>query len=215
MTTLKALWITRSGSLKNALSFASLILVAAVLAGCATNQPPATFEEPPKAPDAITLSEGDSVRITFPGTSNPDITQRIRRDGKIALPIGDVTAAGLTGAQLEKEVIRAYAPTLEAARNIKVIIEASSYPIWITGAVLHPGRVIADRPLTLLQAIMEAGGPDYTRANLKGVVVNRQTEGRMERFTINVQRILDGKANDDFVVKPNDIIRVPEKFAWF
>jgi protein involved in polysaccharide export with SLBB domain len=87
--------------------------------------------------------------------------------------------------------------------------------VFVTGAVIKPGKVSADRPITALEAIMESGGPDYTKANLKDVTVIRQENGRSKNYRLNLRDVLDGKRTETFYLKPSDIIYVREKFNWF
>jgi len=107
-----------------------------------------------------------------------------------------------------------YAPQL-TSKEVIVEVLNSSFPVYITGAVLRPGRISSDHPITALEAIMEAGGFDYTKANLKDVVVIRQEGNQTRNYTLNLKLIMDGKSSDPFYLKPADIIYVPEKFSWF
>jgi len=47
------------------------------------------------------------------------------------------------------------------------------------------GKIMSDRPITALEAIMEAGGFDYTKANLKAVTVIRTENGQTEHHKLN------------------------------
>ena len=166
-------------------------------------------------PASYILREGDTLRISFPGSPNLNTIQQIRTDGKINLPlVGEVQAAGLTPANLQKNLMDLYAPQL-ASKEVTVEIQSSSFPVYVTGAVLRPGKVVSDRPLTALEAIMEAGGPDYTKANLKNVSVIRQEGNQTKNYLLNLKRVMDGKVSQPFYMKPSDIIFVPEKFSWF
>jgi hypothetical protein len=69
--------------------------------------------------------------------------------------------------------------------------------------------------LTALEAIMEASGFDYTKANLKAVRIIRHENGRTEHHTVNLKRVLEGEETEQFILKPSDIIYVPERFNWF
>lgn len=206
-----------------------LVLIAAgLLAGCQTQPPadvaPANVSDGPatnavaavaKAPDLITLREGDVVKIAFPGSPTLDTTQQIRRDGKITLPlVGEVEAAGLTPDALQKNLVDLYAPQL-ASKQVTVEVESSSFPVYVTGMVLHPGKVLSDHPLSALEAVMEAGGFDYSTANLKDVVVIRREGNVMKNYKLNLKAVLDGKQNEPFPLKPDDIIYVPERFSMF
>jgi polysaccharide biosynthesis/export protein len=165
--------------------------------------------------EPIILREGDVVRITFPGAPNLNATQQIRRDGKITLSlVGEVVAAGLTPGELEKQLVNLFSDQLQN-KEVNVSVESSSFPVFVTGAVLRPGRVNSDRPITALEAIMETGGFDYTRANLKAVRIIRNNKGRVDNIKLNLKRVLDGEDITPFYLKPSDIIYVPEKFSWF
>jgi polysaccharide export outer membrane protein len=188
----------------------------AVLPGCSTPEHPSTSApRPAQQQEPIVLREGDVVKISFPGAPNLNATQPVRRDGRIALAlVGEVVAAGKTPEALEKELVSLYANQL-VMKEVNVTVEASSFPVYVTGVVLRPGKIDSNRPLTALEAIMEAGGFDYNRSNLKEVTVTRTANGRVEHFKLNLKRVLEGKDPEPFYLKPSDIIYVPERFTWF
>ncbi len=165
--------------------------------------------------DMIVLREGDTVRVTFPGAENLNKVVLIRRDGRVTLPlIGEFKAAGLTPTEMEKQLIQLYGPQIQT-KEVSVAVESSAFPVYVTGAVLRPGKVLSDRPLTALEAVMEAGGFDYTKANLKAVQVLRIHNGRTDHYVLNLKRVLRGQESEQFNLKPSDILYVPEKFSLF
>ena len=209
-------------------SAACAALLSWVSTGCQTapesfpeTNPPAaglfsdTKPAEPAKPDVIVLHEGDTIRISFPGAPNLNTVQVIRRDGRITLPlIGEFKAAGLTPPDLEKELVKQYGPQLQT-KEVSVSVDSSAFPIYVTGAVLRPGKILSDRPLTALEAVMEAGGFDYTKANMKKVRVIRTEKGQTEHYTLNLKNVLQGGQAAEFKLKPSDIIYVPERFSWF
>lgn len=190
------------------------------LTGCQSTNPPGFSERGPQTgvkSDEMVFSEGDSLRIHFPGAPNldPAAPLQIRRDGRVTLPIiGEFRAAGLTPSQMEKELVKLYKPHLQTP-DVTVSVEASALNVYVTGAVLRPGKVMSDHPITALEAIMEAGGFDYTKANLKGVRVIRNENGQTQHYTLNLKHVLQGRESDQFKLKPGDIVYVPERFSWF
>ena len=155
------------------------------------------------------------MKISFPSAPNLDTTQQIRRDGRITLSlVGEVTAVGLTPAELEKQIVELYVSQL-TSKEVSVTVLSSSIPVFVSGAVLRPGKIMSDHPITALEAIMEAGGFDNTKANLSAVVVIRQEEGQVKNYTLNLKRVLQGKQSVPFYLKPSDIVYVPERFSWF
>lgn len=164
---------------------------------------------------STTLREGDVIKLTFPTASNLDTQLQIRRDGKIALPIvGEVQAAGLEPVNLERQLMELYSTELVSG-EVFVSVVSSSYPIFVTGAVVRPGKIEADRPMTALEAIMEAGGFEMTKANGEQVVIVRHGEAGVRNFTLNLRDVLEGRSRETFYLQPSDIVYVPERFAWF
>jgi polysaccharide export outer membrane protein len=216
-------------TLLNLASFASIAVLGTALVfvtGCASNgdadlakataQAQAqTGNDTPPQPEKLILREGDTVRVSFPGAPNLNAVQSIRRDGKISLQlVGEVAAAGMTPSDLEKKLLELYGPQLQT-KEVTVALESIAFPVYVSGAVLRPGKIISDRPLTALEAIMEAGGFNYSRANLKNVRVIRQENGRTVHFNMNLKPLMSGKPGESFTLKPSDIIYVPERFSWF
>ncbi len=212
--------LKRKVSLVHSLCLAKLLpglLALMTVMGCQTHKPvPAKLvEQNTTPPEAIVLREGDVLKISFPGAPNLNSTPTIRRDGKITLQVvGEVNAAGLTPAELEKELIKLYASQL-TLKEVTVAVESSSFPVFVTGAVIKPGKISSNRPLTALEAVMEAGGFDFTKANLKAVKVIRQEGGQVKNFTLNLKDVMEGKNPRPFYLKPSDIVYVPERFVWF
>lgn len=188
----------------------------ALITGCvAPETTPAAAASPQKQAESLTLQEGDSLKISFPGAPNLDTAQTIRRDGKITLAmVGEVTASGRTPIELEQELLKLYGPQL-ISKEVTVVVASSSYPIFVSGAVIRPGKISVDRPLTALEAIMEAGGFDNAKADLSAVKIVRQENGGTKNYTVNLKQVLDGKSSEAFYLKRSDIIYVPEKFSWF
>jgi len=189
----------------------------ALVAGCQTQAPPpGGVKDQTAVPAAmIVLREGDVLKVSFPGSPSLDTTQQIRRDGKITLPlVGEVQAAGTSAEALQQDLVKLYAPQL-SSKEVTVTVASSTFPVFVTGSVIRPGKIVSDHPITVLDAIMEAGGFDFAKANLKAVRVIRHEQDRVENYTLNLKLVLDGKANKSFYLQPSDIIFVPERFTWF
>jgi len=190
-------------------------LVGVFLSGCETT----TSSNPPVITGPIaglppvtdlTLMAGDVIQISFPGAPDLNITQTIRRDGQIDLPlISEVEAIGKTPDELEVELIKLYEPQLVTS-EVLVTVVSSSIPIFVSGSVAEPGKILANRRITALEAIMEAGGPIMGRANLKAVTVIRDEGGVRRNYKINIKDVLDGKPVEPFILRSSDIVFVPE-----
>jgi polysaccharide export outer membrane protein len=163
----------------------------------------------------VTLREGDVLKITFPGSPSLNTVQTIRKDGIVSLPlVGEVQAAGFTPTELDQKLMELYASQL-TTKQVSVEVQSSSFPIYVTGAVLRPGKIMSDHSITALEAVMEAGGFDYAKADMKHVVVIRKGAGGTKNYILDLKAVMDGKTGTPFYLKPTDIIFVQEKFNWF
>lgn len=183
-------------------------------AGCQTGGKVAASDTVPYL--EVLIREGDTLKITFPGAPpGLDMNQQVRRDGKITLSLGgEITAAGLSPRDLEKEILRIHGTNL-TVQQVIVTMTSPGYPVFVNGAVLRPGKLTIDRPITALEAIMEAGGYDNVKADLKKVTVIRQVDGKTVNHPVNIKAMIEGKQPQPFYLKPGDIVVVPEKFNWF
>lgn len=165
--------------------------------------------------EAMILREGDVLKISFPGSPSLDTTLPIRRDGKINLQLaGEINASGMTPSDLEKEIVKACGSQL-ISKEVAVTVVSSSISVFVTGSVLKPQKVVSDHPITALEAIMEAGGFDYAKANLKDVRVIRYENGRQHTYVLNLKLVMQGHQSNQFYLKPSDIVYVPERFSMF
>ncbi|HWA29257.1 MAG TPA: polysaccharide biosynthesis/export family protein [Lacunisphaera sp.] len=188
-------------------------------AGAPSPTPAVAAATPPAAPapseETMNLKAGDILKVGFPGVPTMDVTQPVRADGKISLPMaGDVVAAGKSTEELNKELLEIYSTKL-VSKEVTVSLMASPYPVYVTGAVLRPGKIVAERRITVFDAIMEAGGFDKAKAKLGAVKVVRQENGQSQSFTVDLQKMLSGEPSAPFYLKPYDTVYVPEKFNWF
>ena len=192
------------------------LVLLALAAGCQTQPPlPPAALQGTNATEIITLREGDVLKISFPANATLNTTQTIRRDGMISMPlIGEVKAAGKTPKQLEADLVDLYSTQL-LSKEVTVEVQSSTFPVYVSGSVLRPGKVMSDHPITALEAVMEAGGYDNTKANLKGVTIIRHEGNSTRNYIVNLKRVVDGKSSESFYLKPGDIVIVPERFSWF
>lgn len=194
---------------------AALLFVTLFLSGCASN-PPASGIPVNVPADVQTLNEGDVIKISFPGTpSMVEAEQTIRRDGRINLTIiGEVKAVGKTPIELEKELIQAYSSQL-TSKEVKVTVVASAFSVYVGGAVLKPGKIMPPRAVTVLDAIMEAGGFDELKANKKRVRVIRQEGSQVKTYYVDMKAVLNGEQKEPFYLMAHDTVYVPDKISWF
>ncbi len=165
------------------------------------------------APDYSTnlLQEGDVVSITFRYSTNFNTVQKIGLDGTLNLQTaGQIKAVNKTVQQLQNELTPLYQSEVKDD-PITVKIVTPEAAVYVAGEVVRPGKIPMERPMTAMEAIMEAGGFDPTLANTAGVTVLRVENGRQRTYRLNLKRVLDGKDDAVFYLRPFDIVRVPAK----
>jgi polysaccharide biosynthesis/export protein len=183
--------------------------------GCQAPVASAPVAQTKSASEVQTIREGDVLKVSFPGAQNLDTSQTVRRDGRITMPVvGEVVAAGLTANGLEQALAKLYDSQL-VSKEVSVTIVTSSFAVFVNGAVIKPGKIISDHPISALEAVMEAGGFESTKADMRGVVVIRQEGGQTHNYAVDLKSVLEGKQSEPFFLKPSDIVYVPERFSWF
>jgi len=178
----------------------------------AASDPLSSAAATPVAPSPFTLlREGDVIQVAFESETNLNTVAKIQLDGTVVLPmIGEVPAAGKTVLVLKAELQKGYEKFIKTT-DLTVTLTATSASIYISGAVLRPGRIPLDRPLTAMEAIMEAGGFDLTRAKTSDVSVLRMVNGQQKRFRVDLKSALREGDLHPFQLQPFDIVHVPEK----
>lgn len=157
----------------------------------------------------VTLSPGDMVKLTFPGATELNQSQKIRADGTLSLPqIGEVKAAGKSLPQFHSELARLYRSQLRNT-DILVTLESGVMQVYVSGAVHKPGKLSFDRPTTILQVIAEAGGANEF-GSLKKVRVVRLENGQQQAQTLDLRSAMKGAVTGAFYIRDGDIITIPE-----
>jgi len=181
-----------------------------LLIGCQTSK----HAPLPLAQGPTELTVGDVVRITFPAAPELNQSQKIGTDGTLSLPlVGQVHAAGKTPGALQSELSNLYKSQLQDSETV-VAVESRAIPVVVSGAVQKPGKIVFERPATVLEAIMEAGG--FTpEADLKKVTLIRIVRGQHETQAFDLRPILKGRPTKAFYVSGGDVIYVPERLLNF
>jgi polysaccharide biosynthesis/export protein len=193
--------ILRSSSLL----FGFLVCAALTLDGCQSPLPP--LPNPPGPHTAVRLSPGDVIKLTFAEETDLDQVQKIRRDGKVSLPlIGEVTAAGKRVIDFQHEITRRYEDQLDNP-EVLVTLENGLASVTVSGFANRPGTIQFDRPTTVYQAIMQAGGvSDYGSAS--NIHLTRIINGVQRTERINLRPSIHGEPVNPKYVQDGDVIYI-------
>ena len=196
---------------KNAFGIVGLLLsVLLFCSGCQTPTRTIALSERPVSPSRGCLAPGDVVRLSFSGASEFNQIQKVRSDGRLSLPmVGEIIAEGKNPGDLQRELCSTYKSQLRNS-EVVVAVENSSMPVYVSGCVNKPGKLAFDRPTTVFEAIMEAGGFQAGFANPKKVLLLRNVNGQHQPTTLDLSGALKGRPMQAVYVNANDVIYVPE-----
>ena len=145
---------------------------------------------------------------------NPDYTLEkveITPVGSIYHPLlGEVQVVGLTKTRLEEKLTVDLSEYILKPRVTIALLDARSARIGVLGEVINPGVIVMARPMTVLDAIVAAGG--FTEfGDRSAVEVHRNRgDGTYNRMKINLKSILDDKASpeENILLKAGDAVTV-------
>jgi polysaccharide export outer membrane protein len=185
--------------------FSFLLFAALMCGGCQSPLPP--LPNPPGPKTAVRLSPGDVIKVSYADESVPDQTQKIRRDGKLSLPlIGELTAAGKRVIDFQHELVRRYEGQLDN-NEVLVTLENGTATVTVAGFANKPGAVTFDRPTTVYQAVMQAGGvSDYGSAS--NIHLTRIINGEQRSETVNLRPTIRGESTKPTYVEDGDVIYI-------
>ncbi|AHF93550.1 sugar transporter [Opitutaceae bacterium TAV5] len=175
---------------------------------------------------AASPDEGDSYRLypldllRFEVYGEPDLATelRISGNGDLNVPLaGSVHVQDLSLAQAQEKIARIYQDSeifIRPRISLRVV-EYSKKEVSVLGQVGKQGKIELppeSSAISIVEAITAAGG--FTRiAKSDAVRVTRRQlgDGNETRLTINVETLLRGSGGDVFMVRPGDVIFVPER----
>jgi polysaccharide export outer membrane protein len=103
-------------------------------------------------------------------------------------------------------------PVLEQGDLLAVLGTASGNTISVLGKVLRPGIIEYENGLTVLKAILLAGGFDRGASPSKVRIIRTDGEQKIS-YRINLENLLEkGDSSQDITLSPGDIVIVPETF---
>ena len=161
------------------------------------------------------MAVGDQIQINVWKNSELSLSEPIRPDGRISMPlIGDVMAVGLTPEELASKIETRLASYVKSP-NVTVILtnlqgHAFLSRIRVTGSVTHSVSMSYHQGMTVLDAILEAGSVDAF-ADSNETKLHRRTKKGSVAYDIRLKDIMEeGDMRTNIILMPGDIITVPE-----
>ena len=168
------------------------------------------------AVETYTIDVGDNLTIKV--WKNPDlsISEPVRPDGKISVPlVGDVMAAGREPEELAASIEEELSNYVKNP-NVTVILtglqgHAFLSSIRITGAVGNNMAITYHQGMTVIDAVLAAGSVDIY-ADSNNTKLYRRSNGVTATYDIRLDDILkNGDMTTNVLLMPGDVITVPER----
>jgi polysaccharide export outer membrane protein len=197
---------------------AALAIAALIVAGCAGGPPPEAIDTPRFAGTDEPYRIGVDDRIQVSVWRNPElsVTAPVRPDGKISVPIiGDVDAGGRTPAQVAEDIKERLAKYIRDPSVAVILTELRSHEfltrVRVTGAVRTPRSFPHRQGMTVLDAVLEAGGVSEF-ASPNSTKLYRKVNDKVMVYDIDLGDILTkGRLQSNLPLRPGDVITVPER----
>lgn len=180
------------------------------LAACAQTGPFVWVDAvPPSAATSgdVTVADGDTVNVRVFNQEPLSTREKVRSDGKIALPVvGEIMARGKRPMQLAAE-IQDKLKSVVVAPSVTVIVEqAVELKVSVVGEVKNSGVFQLEPGATVLHALAASGGlSDY--ADSDKIFVVRKSLPQRVRFRFADLRSADPKSVG-FTLQAGDVVVV-------
>ncbi|MFH0783871.1 MAG: polysaccharide biosynthesis/export family protein [Pseudomonadota bacterium] len=139
----------------------------------------------------------------------------VNPDGNIYLPLLDgLKAAGKTIDEMKKEIQMLYEKEFKNLEISLLVESIVGRQIFVFGQVFNPGKLKEDHPITVAQAVAEAGGVngEGTVNHVKVLLVS--PDNKLIIRTVNLARIIEeGHLEEDVLLPDNSVVYVPKTNA--
>ncbi|HET9482458.1 MAG TPA: XrtA/PEP-CTERM system exopolysaccharide export protein [Xanthomonadales bacterium] len=150
---------------------------------------------------------------------NPDlsVTVPVRPDGRISVPlVGDVQAGGRTPEQVGATIEEKLAAYVRDPKVAVILTELNSHEflsrVRVTGAVRKPISIPYRQGMTVLDAVLEAGGVNEFANSNRTKLYRKRGNGAAQSYDVRLKSLLErGDLATNWPVEPGDVITVPER----
>lgn len=198
-----------------------LVAMLSLLVGCSSVRT-VTSVGAPTSQDGVSENEykiGVDDRIQVNVWRNPELSVvvPVRPDGKISVPlIGDVQAGGLTPTQVADLIRKKLSSFIREPSVAVILTELRSHEflsrVRVTGAVRAPKSIPHRQGITVLDAVLEAGGVNEFSAPNRSKLYRKSGKEKTEVMSVNLGDILNkGRLETNYTLYPGDVVTVPER----
>ena len=196
---------------------ASLALL--LLAACASSVQQSSA--PPPAVQTLVadylIGVDDEVQVSVWRNPELGITVPVRPDGRISVPlVGDVVAGGRTPDQVAADIQEKLGAYVRDPQVAVILTQLRSHEylsrVRVTGAVRQPVSIPYRQGMTVLDAVLAAGGVTEFAAPDRADLFRRNDDATTTSYAVRLDRILNrGELDTNYPVAPGDVITIPER----
>lgn len=194
-----------------------LILTACATSRGSTDAPPGISPEA-QAVNVYRIGVDDLLQVTVWHNPDLDVKVPVRPDGMISVPlIGDVKAGGKTPAEVSTEIAAQLKDYVRDPQVAVILTELRSHEylsrVRVTGAVRQPVSVPYRQGMTVLDAVLAAGGTTEFAAPDRTELYRKDKDGDGSKaYAVRLDKILkQGDLSTNYPAQPGDVITVPER----
>lgn len=160
----------------------------------------------PLVPADYLIKPGDEVVVTIWGSVDADLRLLVDRSGRISIPrVGPVLVAGVRYGDLQAAIAQRVA---QVFRNFQLSVslgQLRAQRVYVTGFASRPGTYTVGSLATVVQALMQAGGP-AAAGSFRNIEVRRGKE-RVASLDL-YDMLVRGDRSGDRVLQAEDVIHV-------
>ena len=167
-------------------------------------------QQKPEESSLYKFGAGDVLEVLVFGEPEISKTVFVRSDGRISLPlVGEFMAASSTPEALAAKISAKLLKVVENPNVTVILTENNSKVYYVLGQINQPGQYKITRPVTILQAIAQAGGfLEWAKKSRIMIVSGPQESEKITYF--NYDDFLKGDdIGQNAVIKPEDTIVIP------
>jgi len=159
----------------------------------------------------------DEVQVSVWRNPELGITVPVRPDGKISVPlVGDVVAGGRTPDQVAVDIQEKLGAYVRDPQVAVILTQLRSHEylsrVRVTGAVRQPVSIPYRQGMTVLDAVLAAGGVTEFAAPDRSDLFRRNDDATTTSSAVRLDRILNrGELDTNYPVAPGDVITIPER----
>lgn len=142
------------------------------------------------------VGPADSIAVRVKGQPDYSLEKvKVAPTGTIYHPLlGDILVAGFTLDQLKKQLAAELSEYLIDPVVSIELLEAQSAKVGVIGEVKAPKILLMSGPMTIIDAITEAGGFTDTGKKSEVTLLRQNPDGQRSTIKVNMKNILNGKA---------------------